>query len=114
MAALATTAITAFANGTGGVQVSLAPLDLVNVTRETLGLTPLAGLALASFSAFWLAASVGLRWIGLGAAWRALREGSAAGAALAVLALSGWPLGLLFKETAQLAARGFEGTPFCF
>ena len=87
--------------GQGGetVAVTFAPLDLVQVTRDTLGLAPLAGLRLAAAAALWLLLSLGLRLAGIGEALRALR-GPAFAAATAAIALSGWPLGLLFRVSA--------------
>ena len=104
--ALATLAL---ASGQGGetVEVALAPLDLVRVTRETLGLTPLGGVALAAWSGFWLAASLGLRLLGLPAAARALRPRSRPiETVLAAMALSAWPLGLLFRVSAPEVLPG--------
>lgn len=103
-AALATAALVL---GPGGetVRVALAPLDLARITRETLGLAPAGGLALAAWSAFWLGASLGLRVLGLGDAVRALR-GPAPASALAAMALSGWPLGLLFDVSAPAVLPG--------
>jgi hypothetical protein len=97
-AALATAAL---ALGQGGetVAVVLAPLDLVHVTRETLGLEPASGLALAGAAGLWLVLSLGLRLVGLPEAFRALR-GPAVASAAATLALTGWPLGLLFRVAA--------------
>lgn len=93
--------------GLGGetVRVELAPLDLAAVTRETLGLSPLSGLALAAWASLWLALSLGLRLVGLPGAVRALR-GPAPGSALAAMALSGWPLGLLFRVSAPEVLPG--------
>jgi len=87
--------------GQGGetVRVALAPLDLVRVTRETLGLLPLGRAGLLGWAALWLAASLGLRLLALPEAVRALRR-SAAASALSVMALAGWPLGLLFRVSA--------------
>lgn len=87
--------------GTGGetVAVSLAPFDLVAVTRETLGLDPLHGAALAAWAVPWLAASLGVRLLGIPEALRALRATPVA-SALATMALAGWPLGLLFRVSA--------------
>jgi hypothetical protein len=87
--------------GQGGetVDVALAPLDLVQVTRETLGLAPAAGIALLAAALLWLFLSLGLRSVGLPEALRALR-GSSAVSALAAMALSGWPLGLLLRVSA--------------
>jgi hypothetical protein len=106
-AAACAMATAALALGQGGqtVQVALAPLDLVRVTRDTLGLTPILGGPLALWAAFWLAASVGLRWVGLGEAVRALPR-SAASCVLATMALSGWPLGLLFRVSAPEVLPG--------
>jgi hypothetical protein len=102
--ALATASL---ALGQGGetVRVALAPLDLVAVTRETLGLLPLGGPALLLWTAPWLAASLGLRLFALPAALRALRRRAAA-AALAAMALAGWPLGLLFRVSAPEVLPG--------
>jgi len=87
--------------GQGGetVAVTFAPLDLVQVTRDTLGLAPLSGLRLAGAASLWLLLSLGLRLAGIGEALRA-RRGPAFAAATAVIALSGWPLGLLFSVSA--------------
>jgi len=102
--ALATTAL---ALGQGGetVAVTIAPFDLVRSTREILGLDPVSGLRLAFAGVLWLLLSLGLRLVGLGEAWRALR-GSAAASAAAAIALSGWPLGLLFRVSAPEMLAG--------
>ena len=102
--ALATLAL---ALGQGGrtVSVVLAPLDLAVVTRVTLGLPPLAGAGLLGWAALWLVASLGLRLVAVPEALRALR-GSAAASALAAMALSGWPLGLLFRVSAPEVLEG--------
>jgi hypothetical protein len=102
--ALATAAL---ALGQGGetVRVVLAPLDLASVTREVLGLAPLRGLALVGWSAAWLVGSLGLRLAGLPGAVRALR-GPAFASALGAMALSGWPLGLLFRVSAPEVLEG--------
>ena len=94
--------------GQGGrtVDVALAPLDLVRTTRESLELPPLSSVALAGWGALWLAASLGLRILGLGEAWRALRRGPWAASALAVMALLAWPLGLLFRVSAPEMLEG--------
>ncbi len=93
--------------GTGGetVRVSLAPLDLVAVTRQTLSLAPLHGLRLAAWAVPWLIVSLGLRLFGIPEATRALRGGALA-SVLATLALSGWPLGLLFRVSAPEVLEG--------
>lgn len=98
-AALATAALVLGQGGTT-VDVALAPLDLVAATRATLGLAPLAGLALAAFGVAWIVASLGVRSAALPTAVRALREGPWAAAVLASMALAAWPLGLLFRVAA--------------
>jgi hypothetical protein len=107
MAAPCALATAALALGQGGetVAAALAPLDLVHVTRETLGLPPLDGLSLLAWAAFWVLASLGLRLFGLGPALTALR-GRAAPSVLAAVALSGWPLGLLFRVSAPQVLAG--------
>jgi hypothetical protein len=102
--ALATAAL---ALGQGGetVRVALAPLDLAAVTRETLGLVPASGLSLAGWAAFWVGASLGARLVALEGAFRSLRA-TAAASALAAMALSGWPLGLLFRVSAPEVLPG--------
>ena len=103
---LLATATLAFGRGAETVVVRLAPLDLIAVTRETLGLSPLSGPALAGWAVLWLAASLGLRMLGLPAAVRALLHGPAVAAALAAMALAAWPLGLLFRVSAPQALEG--------
>lgn len=104
-AAVATTALVL---GQGGrtVEVALAPLDLVRITREALGLAPLGGAGLVASATLWLAASLGLRLVGIPAALRALRSGQPEATALAAVALSAWPLGLLFRVSAPEALAG--------
>lgn len=75
---------------------SLLPLGPGRALLARIGLvSPDWGGQLA-WSGVWLALGLGLRAFGLLPAWRALR-GPAAGVALAVLALSGWPLRLLLR-----------------
>jgi hypothetical protein len=107
VAAACAIATAALALGQGGrtVEVALAPLDLVQVARDTLGLAPAHGAHLVAWSALWLAASVGLRASGLAEAVRRL-SASPAGAVLATVALSGWPLGLLFRVSAPEVLPG--------
>ena len=99
------TALLVLGQGGETVAVRLAPLDLVRVTRETLGLAPLEGLALAAAALLWLVLSLGLRLTGLPAACVALR-GTAAASALAAMALSGWPLGLMLRVSAPEVLEG--------
>jgi hypothetical protein len=103
--ALATAALVL---GQGGqtVDVLIAPFDLAQVTRSSLDLPPVAGLAFAAWAAGWTVASLGLRVLGLRPAVQALRSGSALAAALAVMALSAWPLGLLFRVSAPEVLPG--------
>jgi hypothetical protein len=94
--------------GQGGqtVAVTLAPLDLVRITRESLGLAPLDGARLAGWSVLWLAASLGLRILGLAEAVRALRRPGVIGPALGAMALAAWPLGLLLRVSAPEMLEG--------
>jgi hypothetical protein len=104
----AATALLALGEGARTVDVSLAPLDLARITRETLLLPPAKGWTLAGWTLLWLAASLGLRWIGVGPAIRALRPRGAAGPAvvLAVMALCAWPIGLMFRVAPLDAVAG--------
>jgi hypothetical protein len=88
------------------VDVTVAPLDLVRITRESLGLSPLGGAALVGWSALWLVASLGLRVAGVAGAVRALRAGAPPLATAAAMALSAWPLGLLFRVSAPEVLPG--------
>jgi hypothetical protein len=101
----AATAALAFGEGGDTVRVVLAPLDLARVTRETLGLAPLGGAAFLGWALLWLAASLGLRLVALPGAVRALRR-SAVASAVGTMALSGWPLGLLFRVSAPEVLPG--------
>jgi hypothetical protein len=98
----------ALAFGSGGehVEVGVSPLKMIGESLRDMGL-PLSGPGLLLAVLPWLVACLGLRTAGLAAAGRALRGGSPAAAALAVIALSGWPLGLLF----HVAARDLDGNP---
>jgi hypothetical protein len=94
--------------GQGGetVRAVVAPLDLAAVTRESLGLGPRTGLAFAGWAVLWIVSSLGLRVFGLVDAVRALRSSSVPAAALAVMALTAWPLGLLFRVSAPEVLPG--------
>ncbi len=107
-AGLAGAATLALATGQGGqtVAVALAPFDLVRTTRESLGLVPLEGPRLAVWAILWVAASLGLRLAGLPDALRALGSRTAIGPALAAMALSAWPVGLLFRVSAPEMLEG--------
>ena len=99
------TALLVLGQGGDTVDVALAPLDLVQVTRETLGLAPASGIALLGAALLWLFLSLGLRAAGVPDALRALR-GPSAGSALAAMALCGWPLGLLLRVSAPEVLAG--------
>jgi hypothetical protein len=105
---LVSMATLALALGQGGrtVAVTVAPLDLVRITRESLGLAPLDGPRLAGFAVLWIAASLGLRLFGVPAAVRALRQSDVIAPALAAMALAAWPLGLLFRVSAPEMLEG--------
>jgi hypothetical protein len=99
--------VLALARGSGGEQVHvvLAPLHMIrdslaNLRFENIGFSTLALAALP-----WLVLSLGLRLVGLVPAARAALSGPTAAVAVAGLALSGWPLGLLFHA----AARDIDG-----
>jgi hypothetical protein len=104
--ALLGTALLALGQGSSTVAVSLAPLDLVQMTRTTLGLEPAHGLGLLAWALFWMVASLGVRLVGVPAAVAALREGPGAGVVLAAMALAAWPLGLLFRVAAPVSLPG--------
>jgi hypothetical protein len=87
------------------VEVVVAPLRMVGESLREIGLGGVGAGALVAATLPWLALSLGLRSFGLPAAWRSLLAEKAAPAALAALALSGWPLGLVFHA----AARDVEG-----
>ena len=94
--------------GQGGqtVEIAFAPLDLVQVTRESLGLPAATGGVLLLSSLVWIIASFGVRILGLPQAVTTLRQGPLVGTVLAVMALSAWPLGLLFRVSAPQVLPG--------
>jgi len=73
------------------------PLLVVRDARTDIGLEPLAGPGLALFALAWLAVALGIRILGLPFALRSLASRSAPQVALAIMAVSGWILGLLFR-----------------
>ena len=91
------------AGGSGGeqVQVLLAPLHMVRDSLANLGYHEVSTGLLAALALPWLAVSLGLRVVGMAPAVAALRRGGTAAASAAALALSGWPLGLLFHASAH-------------
>lgn len=100
------TAALVLGHGAQTAAVALDPLDLVRVTRETLELAPLPGPSLLLFSLFWVACSLGLRLLGLPAAFRTLRSDQAPAVAVSAMALAAWPLGLLFRVSAPEVLEG--------
>jgi hypothetical protein len=83
------------------VDVLLDPLQLVRGTADAIG-HGASGPGFVALAVVWIATSIGLRWIGVPPAVAALRRPSAGlGAALAVVALIGWPLGLLLRISPQ-------------
>jgi hypothetical protein len=100
------TAALVFGQGGQTLDVALAPLDLVRETREILGLDAAGGPALALWALVWLAASLGLRMLGVPAAIRAAAGPSAPARIMAFMALSAWPLGLLFRVSAPRTLPG--------
>lgn len=100
------TALLSLGQGGRSVELAFEPLGLVRDTRATLGLDPLAGGPFLAFALVWLLASLGARVVALPAAVRALRASSPAAAALAAMALVGWPLGLLFRVSAPAVLPG--------
>jgi hypothetical protein len=103
--AIATAALV-FGQGGTTLEVSVSPFDLVRETRETLGLEPARGLRVAVWAAVWLAASLGVRLIGIPAALKAVGDASAPARTLAWMALAAWPLGLLFRVSAPVTLAG--------
>ncbi|HVO09342.1 MAG TPA: hypothetical protein VMX54_01200 [Vicinamibacteria bacterium] len=91
------------AGGSGGeqIEVRLAPLHMVRDSLANLHYDAVSSGVVAAAALPWLVVSLGLRVVGLAPALQALRRGGTAGAAAAALALSGWPLGLLFHAAAH-------------
>jgi hypothetical protein len=79
------------------MEVVVDPLTIVKRLQGNLevGTSGLGSLVL--WTLLWLAASLGLRIMGLPTAVRSLRSTSLPVVALAAMALSGWPIGLLFS-----------------
>jgi hypothetical protein len=87
--------------GAEGVKVSLLAFAPTNPARIAFGLPPVQGLALAASGLAWLVLSLGLRALGVGPAFVALRGSGSAGAALGALALVGWPIALFVSVSAD-------------
>jgi hypothetical protein len=83
------------------VEIIVAPLRLVQGSLKNLGFEVSSFTLLALACLPWLVVSLGLRVVGLAPALRTLRSGPPALAALAALALSGWPLALLLHASAR-------------
>jgi hypothetical protein len=91
------------AGGAGGEQVFVlfAPLHMVRDSLANLRLDDVSPATLGLLTLPWLLVSLGLRLLGLPRAVAALAGARAAPCAAAALALSGWPLGLLFHAAAH-------------
>jgi hypothetical protein len=87
------------------VEVVLAPLRLVRESLRQLRIEDLGPATLVAATLPWLVVSLGLRAVGLGRAVKGAIHGGVATSTSAWLALTGWPLGLLF----HVAARDLEG-----
>jgi hypothetical protein len=81
------------------MEVLLDPLRIVQRFRADLGLAPAGGIGLALWALVWVVASLGLRLFGIPSAFEALRSRRPSLVCLAVMALSGWPIGILFRVT---------------
>lgn len=91
------TALLVLGGGGQAMGVYFEPLQVTQNARLDLGLDPASGPALAAWALGWLVLALGLRLLGLPAAARALVSRSPVPVALAVMAVSGWALGLLFR-----------------
>ncbi|HEX9186319.1 MAG TPA: hypothetical protein VGB87_04560, partial [Vicinamibacteria bacterium] len=88
--------------GVRGVTVEIVPFSLAHSARLAFGLPePQGWWAMLGSGLAWLGLALGLRVVGVPRALLALRRGSAALAALAGLALAGWPLAFLLRVTAD-------------
>jgi hypothetical protein len=89
--------------GAGGehVTVALAPLRMIRDSLRDLHIEGLPPVAVLGAAVPWIAVSVGLRLVGLRRAGLALFGSGTAESATGALALSGWPLGLLFHASAR-------------
>jgi hypothetical protein len=86
-----------------GVEVQVAAFAPTNPALLAFGLPEARGLAHALYGLAWVVLSLGLRALGLPAAWRSLWAGSAARAAAGALALSGWPIATFVSVLADPA-----------
>jgi hypothetical protein len=89
------------------MEIVLDPLAVGARLADALGVRGSGAGHRLLWGALWTLASLGLRLLGLPRAFRALRDPAPAVAAFAGLALSGWPIGLLFRVR-PLDYRGFR------
>lgn len=85
------------APGSSNIAVTLDLLEPARDTAIRLGFGALSGFRLAAWGAAWVVLTLGVRVLGIPAALGALRGASAPVVALAMMALSGWPIALLFR-----------------
>jgi hypothetical protein len=83
--------------GQGGEGVFFDPLVVLRDVRQNLDLAKASEAVPVTFLVLWLLLSLGLRIVGLPGALRAFLSRDALGLALSAMALSGWPIGLLFR-----------------
>jgi hypothetical protein len=100
VACLSVLTLLALGQGAGGFGVFLEPGALVRQVVVALGL-PAPGAALLFWSGAWLAAALGVRLLGIPLAWTALQGAEPVRAALAAMALIGWPLALVLRISAD-------------
>lgn len=102
--------------GSAGARVEIAwdPLLSVHHARRSLGLVPFDGVRVIPWTILWVGAGLGLRVWGLPAAWSALRSRSATAVPLSVMALSGWPLGMLFRISPVESGHPFNEALYFF
>jgi hypothetical protein len=70
-------------------------------SRQLLALPTIQGWPLAGWAVVWLVTALGVRVLALPAAFKALRARALTPVALGVMALSGWPIALLLRLTAD-------------
>lgn len=103
---LAGLAVVVLGRASQEMEIVLDPLAIGARLADAVGQRG-AGLAhRVLWGAFWTFASLGLRLVGLPLALRSLRAPASA-AALSAMALSGWPIGLLFRVM-PIDYRGFR------
>lgn len=99
------------------MQVALEPLRVLNDARADLGFAAAGAAGLLLWLLPWLLISLGLRVVGLPRAVRAFASREPVAVAVAAFALSGWPLGLLFRISpleAGLRERPFNEALYFF